>query len=400
MDSDKIKRAIRDGQERLASKSGIRRELRIDHAFLEASGKAVAIIGPRRAGKTFSLFQVREELALPPERCVLLDFSDLSLQAFKAEDFEKLAVAASELDPRADSLYLLDEIQEVPGFEAGIRHLQNKGHRVYVTGSNASVFAENLATSLRGKILGYTLFPLSFSEFLRFKDANFRADPSSEERALRRRLLDEYLVWGGFPEVVLAAGSETKRAILDSYRDVMVFRDVVERHGLRDAAMVERVLARLVASFTKEYSVNRWFNDFKSQGLRAGKDGLYAIVHHLEDAYVIRTLTNAASPAGTKKAYLIDPGYYRSFLQRDRDYGKLWENALLVGLLRQGIDPQYWSGPAGEIDFVTPDAYIQATSELSEGNRERETRPFDAVAKHLGERQRQILTPDEPPPWL
>ncbi|MEI6388387.1 MAG: ATP-binding protein [Spirochaetota bacterium] len=400
MDREKIKRSIRDGQERLASTSGVRRDLRMDHDFLKASGKAAAIIGPRRAGKTFRLFQVREELALAPERCVLLDFSDLSLQDFRAEDFEELAVAASELDPRADSLFLLDEIQEVPGFEAGIRHLQNKGHRVYVTGSNASVFTQDLATSLRGKLLCSTLFPLSFSEFLRFKAASFRADPSSEERALRRRLLDEYLVWGGFPEVVLAAGSETKRAILDSYIKVMVFRDVVERHGLRDAAMVERVLARLVSSFTKEYSVNRWFNDFKSQGLRAGKDGLYAIVHHLEDAHVIRTLANAASPAGTRKAYLIDPGYYRSFLQRDRDYGKLWENALLVGLLRKGIDPQYWSGPSGEIDFVTPDAYIQATSELSEGNRERETRPFDAVAKHLGDRLRLILTPDEPPAWL
>jgi predicted AAA+ superfamily ATPase len=379
---------------------GNERDLKIDHGFLATSGKACAILGPRRAGKTFRLFQVRAELAIPVDRTCFLDFSDLSLAGFRSEDFELLATVAAEMSPTADGLFLFDEIQKLPGFEAGIRHLQNRGNRVYMTGSNAGIFTEGLASSLRGKVLVYELYPLSFREFLRFRQKTFARPFSSSQAAERRRLLDEYLLWGGFPEVVLAEAGETRRALLDSYLDVMVFRDVVERHRLSGAAMAERVLAKLIASFTKEYSVHRWYNDFKSQGLRAGKDGLYDLVHHLEDAYAIRILSNAASPGGARKAYLVDNGYYRSFLARDRDFGKLWENALHQALVRRGDRPQFWKTDQGEIDFVTADSFIQATVELSEDNRQRELGPFDAAARALGDRERLVLTPDEPPEWL
>jgi predicted AAA+ superfamily ATPase len=400
VDKETIKLCIRDGQDRLRRGNWIERELHIDHAFLGSSGKVAAILGPRRVGKTFMLFQVRAELALPPERVSFLDFSDLSLRDFRAEDFELLGRAAAELEPTADALFLFDEIQEVTGFEAGIRHLQNKGSRVYLTGSNSAVFGEALASSLRGKLLPYELYPLSFREFQRFKGRVFRDDPSSEEAAERRRLLDEYLLWGGFPEVVLAASTETKRAILDSYIDVMVYRDVVDRHGLAGSGSVDRVLAKLLASFTKEYSVHRWYNEFKSMGLRVGKDSLYDIVGYLEEALVLRCLANAASPGGARKAYLVDNGYYRPFLDRGRDYGKLWENALLIGLLRRGEKPAFWRNDKGEIDLVIPDAFIQATIELSDENRERETAPFALAAAALGDRDRLILTPDDPPDWF
>ena len=400
MEKERIRRIIRDGQERLASVRGIERDLRIDHAFLEASGKASAIIGPRRAGKTFRLFQVRSEIGLPANRTTFLDFSDLSIAEFRAQDFQVLAEASAELDPPADGLFLFDEIQEVAGFEAGIRHLQNKGRRIYLTGSNSAIFSAELAGSLRGKVLVSEQYPLSFVEFLRFRGRTIRDDPSSEERAERRRLLDEYLFWGGFPEVVIAESSETRRGLLDSYVDVMIFRDVVERHGLQGAGTVERVLVKLLGSFTKEYSVNRWYNDFRSLGLRIGKDGLYDIVRHLEEAYVLRSVPNAASPGSARKAYFIDNGYYRSFLDRDRDYGKLWENAIYVALLRRGDKPAFWRTERGEIDFVTAREFIQATIEVSDVNRERETAPFAPASAALGERERLILTPNDPPEWL
>jgi len=400
MEKEGLRRTIRDGQERLASARYVERDLRIDHAFLEASGKVAAICGPRRAGKTFRLFQVLAELGIRSDQVCFLDFSDLSLAGFKAEDFETLGQAAAELEPRADAVFLFDEIQEVEGFEAGIRHLQNKGRRIYLTGSNASVFSGRLATSLRGKVLVYEQYPLSFAEFLRFKGRAFRRDPSSEERAERRRLLDEYLLWGGFPEVAMAESRETKRGLLDSYVDVMIFRDVVERHGLQNAAMVRRVFARLLASFTKEYSINRWFNDFKSQGLRVGKDSLYDIVSYLEDAFVVRSVANAASPGGSRKIFLIDNGYYRPFLDRDRDFGKLWENALFVALLRRGEHPTFWKADRGEIDFVTSSEFVQATIELGEANRARETAPFSTAASALGDRKGLTVTPDAPPDWL
>ncbi len=201
---------------------------------------------------------------------------------------------------------------------------------------------------------------------------------------------------GGFPEVVLADRDDLKRHLLDSYIDTMLLRDVLDRHQVKNVVLVEKLFHKVLLSFTKEFSVHRWYNDFRSQGLRLSKDTLYEYLGHLEESLFVHVVENAANPAAAKKVYLVDNGLYQKV--RDRpDRGKLWENACFLQLLRQGNTPRFWRGEAGEVDFVTDDALVQATVELTDENRARELDPLRTLAGPLNRAPRLWCFPDEAP---
>jgi len=177
--------------------------------------------------------------------------------------------------------------------------------------------------------LTYFLFPLSFNEFLLFRGIQPEAGPrSTAQKAHRRGLWEEYLTWGGFPEVVLADRVELKRNLLDSYLDVMLFRELI---------------------------------------------------------------SNAAAPGGNKKIYLVDNGLYQRVRDRP-DWGKLWENQCLVDLWRKNQTIQFWKSDEGEVDFLTQDQLIQATVELTETNRNREEVPLVKLAQRYPNHRSSVLT--------
>lgn len=376
VNKEKIKQHILDARERLPRIRYFRRDLELDYGFLEETGKIAAIVGPRRAGKSVFLLQVAADTQTPPAHCVWIDFGEIAWAGFGAEDWELLWLSALETGSGQKPLFLLDEIQEIDAFEAGLKYLQNRGGRVFITGSNAEVFEEHLSAQLRGKLLSYRLYPLSFAEFLRFKGKDFPAELSSSHRAERTVLLEEYLSWGGFPEVVLADREDLKRNLLASYWDVMLFRDIVERHGLKNFALLQGLLRKVLLSFTKEGSVHRWYNDFRSQGFKVGKDSLYEYLDYFQKALFVYPLANAAVDGGSRKYYLVDNGLYQMVKDRP-DLGKLWENQCLVDLLRKGERPRFWKTAKGEIDFVTDTELIQVTVELTDGNKSRELAPFE-----------------------
>jgi len=380
MNKERIKQHILDSRERMRSTSYFIRDLKPDYGFLEETGKIAAIVGPRRAGKSVFLLQIAADTLTPPGQCVWIDFGEIAWSGFGVDDWETLWLAALETGSGQRPLFLLDEIQELDTFEGGLKYLQNRGGRVFITGSNAEVFEERLSAQLRGKLLSYRLYPLSFAEFLRFRGIDFPAGLSSSLRAKRSVLMEEYLCWGGFPEVVLAERDDLKRNLLSSYWDVMLFRDIVERHGLKNFSLLQGLLRKVLLSFTKEGSVHRWYNDFRSQGFKVGKDSLYEYLDYFQKALFVYPLANAAVDGGSRKYYLVDNGLYQMVKDRP-DLGKLWENQCLVDLLRNGEHPRFWKTASGEIDFVTNKELIQVTVELTDENRSRELAPFE-LAKH------------------
>jgi uncharacterized protein len=206
------------------------------------------------------------------------------------------------LDFSLNPVVFLDEIQELSDFSGGLRYLVNRGCRIFITGTNTNVFEGNLPTVLRGKVLVYRLFPLSFPEYLRFAGISFPETMTTKESVQRSLALREFLTWGGFPEVVRADSEELKRSLLDSYLDVMLFRDVVERKGVQNVAVLQRLLTRTLVNFTKDISVHKWYNDFRSQGLRVSKDTLYEYLGYLEEALFVFSIENEAAPGGGPKS--------------------------------------------------------------------------------------------------
>lgn len=323
--------------------------------------KIVVVTGMRRAGKTSLLLNAIQTLrqSLPVEKLIYLSFEDerLSLQA---EDLDLILQAYRELYPVLDltqCYFFFDEIQEIQGWEKFIRRLDDSVSRhIYLTGSNSKLLSSEIATSLRGRCLSFEVFPLSFREFLRFK--NIKPDiVSSKGRALVNTTFEQYLVQGGFPELVAIASTDIQRKILQDYYDVMLFRDVIERYQEGNIPALKYFLKRLLESVSSPLSIAKIHNEMKSAGFKVGKNSLHDYLAMSEAVY-FTLIASRFDPSivrqsmAEKKGYIIDNGFLTQLSFRyQQDHDKLLENLIAISLRRQNQSLHFIKG-SQECDFV------------------------------------------------
>ncbi|MGH9839149.1 MAG: ATP-binding protein [Blastocatellia bacterium] len=247
---------------------------------------------------------------------------------------------------------------------------------------------------MRGRATETIIFPFSFREFLRHRGVKPPDDPAFTPKARRsqlEKLFREYLAVGGFPE---AQGLEPRDRLplLQSYVDAVIFRDVIERHGITNVVVLRRLTRQLLGAATGMFSIHRFLNDLRSQGVTAAKDTLHAMLAHLEDAFLVRLVPLATSSerqrqSNPRKVYPIDAGLIAAFDRSGKsNLGHALETAVLVELERRGGERGYVRTPEGfEVDFLaTPGAgkptLIQVCADLADPlTRDREFRALQAV---------------------
>lgn len=374
------------------------------HASLpNLPGKADALVGMRRVGKTWRLFQHIWKLldrGVPRSRLLYVNLED-----------ERLSVEASELSTLMDAWYArqpstpgqehwlyLDEVQVVPGWERFVRRLLDQGHvRVMVTGSSSRMLSAEIATSLRGRALTTEVLPFSFAEAL----AHAGIDPPAVwpvGPAARARLVhafDGYFETGGFPEVQ-RVDAPLRRRVLQEYVDVAVLRDVVERHRVTQVTALRWLVRRLLAHPAGRFTANRMHRDLRSQGLSVGKDTVHELLAHLEDAHLVYTLplwtpSPARRSVNPRKAYPVDPALSRTaaFAKPD-DVGHRLEALVYLELRRRGfVEMGYLDTADGcEVDFCVRGHdgalhLVQVCAQLSDG--ETRARELRALASGMAE---------------
>ncbi len=388
---------ILDGQETFSLKHPLTRDVSWDFSLSTELLKIITISGVRRSGKTMYLKQIAQEMKISDEWVVFLDFSESTLSDFTVRDFELLPTLYYELFPGRKPIFMFDEIQEVEDFEKGLRYLQNKQYQIFVTGSSASLFSRDIASRLRGKTVEIIIYPLSFKEFLRFRQFEVKPESLQRRRAALRRLTEEYLRLGGFPEVVLSPSIETKKLLLNSYLDTMLLRDVIEKNQVQNVPLMGQLLNKSIKSFTKHISLHAWYNDLKSMGFKVSKDTLYTYLGYLTDTGFFHLVEKFGSSGkqARQKIYLIDNGLYEVRRGSQSDFGKLLENAVYVHLNAGGAELSYFSDTDAEVDFVCENRLVQVCYELNEGNKEREMRGFLHFEKCFGsKRERSLVVMD------
>lgn len=278
-----------------------------------------------------------------------------------------------------------------------------------ITGSSARLLSREIATSMRGRALTTEIFPFSFREALRFQgiDLQDTGPWGAAKRALYANRLRDYLLQGGFPEVQTLEGLN-RQAILQGYVDVVILRDVVERHGVANIAPLRYLIRHLLSVPATLFSINRFHNDLKSQGIASGKNSLHDYLDYLTDAYLV-DLVPIHSPSlrqqqvNPRKAYVIDTGLALAFRgQAQIDRGRLLENMIFNALRRKGQSITYYRSREGyEVDFHTlgPDGtahLIQVCESLEQPDtRKRETRALTAAMRECGISRGLLVTLDE-----
>ena len=362
-------------------------------------GKAHAVVGMRRAGKSCFLKQClsdRAKAGVPRDALVYFSFEDERLAGMQTEQLswvlEEYFLACPQFRDRHDVVFCFDEIQGVPGWETFIRRiLDSERMEVFVSGSSARMLSREIASALRGRATETVIFPFSFGEYLRHHGLDVPENPAFVPKAHRSQLENSfgaYLETGGYPEAQ-GLDPRDRLSLLQGYVDTVIFRDVVERHHITNVEALRRLVRQLLASPGGRFSVHKFFHDLHSQGVAVGKDALHTMLSWLEDSFLVRlVLIDAASErkrqVNPRKVYPVDPGLIPAFDRSGKpNLGHALETAVLIELERRSCQIAYVRTKTGcEVDFLatSPDGkkiYIQVCSDLSTGDvRKREFRPL------------------------
>ena len=394
-----------------------RREIRLPRV----PGKALAVIGMRRSGKTCFLSQCMTDLlaaGAPRESLVLLNFEDDRLAGMDASDLSFLLESYYQLHPEfrdhTQVTLLLDEIQLVSGWETFTRRiLDSEKIRLFLSGSSATMLSREVHTSMRGRAMEVTVFPFSFREALSHRDLlpekNWNALPKARRSTLEKAFRT-YLAEGGFPDAQ-NLDIRDRRPLLQGYVDVAVLRDIIERHGISNPVTLRWLQRHLLGNPAAPFSIQKFYDALKSQGLPISKDSLHAFLTYFEDAFLIHTTSLFTASerqrmVNPRKAYPIDPGLIPIYELVGRDnLGHALETAVLIELLRRGCQVHYFRTPQGnEVDFHAVDAagnaiLIQVCANASApATLQREVRALvEAKALHPDTRTLLILLDPLPP---
>jgi hypothetical protein len=364
---------------------------------------AVTITGVRRCGKSTLMRQMAERYYSEPGRgrYYYFQFEDERLLGFSARDFNLLHAVLIECFGEQE-VFLLDEVQVAPGWEAFVRRMMEAGKRFVVTGSNTALLGRELGTKLTGRHLNLVLYPFSFRELLlhRGVEVEARLFLESKGRAALARHLADYRLRGGFPEPLVYDSPE----LLTQLYDDIIFRDVAARHELKNT----RALRELAVYYMSNVATLASFNRLKATLGLGSTTTVSAYTDFLEQAFVLKTLA-VLDPSikrqsiAPKKVYAIDTGLAnRVSLSFSKNVGALTENLVMLELLRRGHDLSYCKTASGrEVDFACRQGrrvveLIQVSMSLADpAVRERETRALAEAMHELDLEEGLILAESE-----
>lgn len=335
------------------------------------------ITGIRRSGKSTLLMQILKGI----ENFNFLSFEDPRLAGFDVNDFFKLERIFQ--TDNSTEIYFFDEIQNIKGWEQFVRTLHDKKIKVILSGSNASLLSKELGTSLTGRQLTYELFPFSYWEFLKLMDEEQNVDS-----------FQKYLEMGGFPEFLKSANT----SMLTHLFNDLIYRDIVARHGLRNADTVRDLGVYLASNIGKEFSYNKLAKTFELGSVHTMK----SYISYFSDAYLFFTVHRFSyslkqQEKNQKKIYGIDTGLMTNLsLSFSKDKGRMLENLVFIELKRQQKEIYYYKNK-GECDFVVTnnkeiESIIQVCYELNADNMTREINGLKEAMDELGVSNGLILT--------
>ena len=382
--------------------------------------QVISVVGVRRCGKTYLLLNTMKQLLgeLKKDNIVYVNFEHERLRNLDAGDLEELLVAQREIfepEEAKQTYVFLDEIQNVRDWDKWVRRIHDERRfRIFITGSSSKLLSREIATSLRGRCLSFTLYPFSFAEFLKAKKyllESLAEIQYSEEKGKVLKLLREYMEFGGFPEVVLQEDEETKNRLLSSYFETIFYKDIVERYGVKNLALLDDFLRYAINNFSSYLSLTKIEKYFKSTGVKCSKKTLANFLKYSGAVFLLFPLEIFSYKIKERmqyprKIYCVDTGIVNRFTPKiSENLGRLAENVVYLELRRRFEPPtheiSYWRDrQLGEVDFVVKEGLrvkrlVQVCWDPTDGEtRKREVRGLLKAMEEFKLREGLVLTED------
>lgn len=334
------------------------------------------LTGVRRCGKSTIFEMIRQELlerGIPEDHIVMKKYTEMDIpDTITAKQMYDELVSRVEDDKRY--YFLLDEIQEIKGWEKAVNSLlEGMNADIYVTGSNSKLMSSEISTYLTGRYISIPVFTLSFREYLEFK---------KESTQSYDKLLEEYIKFGGFPIIALGEyEQQSAYQIVDGIYHTVVSRDIVKRHRINKQDLFDRVVKYVIENMGNTFSASSISNFLKSENRKVSIESIYNYLRWLEQAFIIfpceRYDMQGKSVLKTQeKYYLADVSFrYALFGYNRKMLDGVMENIVYLELRRRGYDVYVGKNNTKEIDFIAihkdEKIYVQVCVQIPENsNRE------------------------------
>ena len=334
------------------------------------------LTGVRRCGKSTIFEMIRQELlerGIPEDHIIMKKYTEMDIpDTITAKQMYDELVSRVEDDKRY--YFLLDEIQEIKGWEKAVNSLlEGMNADIYVTGSNSKLMSSEISTYLTGRYISIPVFTLSFREYLEFK---------KESTQSYDKLLEEYIKFGGFPIIALGEyEQQSAYQIVDGIYHTVVSRDIVKRHRINKQDLFDRVVKYVIENMGKTFSASSISNFLKSENRKVSIESIYNYLRWLEQAFIIfpcerYDMQGKSVLKKHEKYYLADVSFrYALFGYNRKMLDGVMENIVYLELRRRGYDVYVGKNNTKEIDFIAihkdEKIYVQVCVQIPENsNRE------------------------------
>lgn len=377
------------------------RDLYLNQLIKFRDKKLIKVItGLRRSGKSTLLSLFENHLiasGVNREHIIRMNFESFEFDDITTYKELHAYIKARITDKNKKHYILLDEVQQVSSWEKVINSfLVDANVDIYITGSNAYLLSSELSTLLSGRYVEIKMQPLSFKEYLNFTEDE--PDKSLSEK------FNQYLFYGGLPTIVeLKDHPETIGPFLEGVYNTVLMKDVIERNGVRGAALLESILKFIAANIGSIVSTKKISDYLTSSGRKTTSDTIDNYLKMLENAFIIYKanrydLKGKMFLKTLEKYYIVDMGIRNRLTGlKGTDYGHVLENIVYLELLRRGYEVTIGKIGNLEVDFVAtkPDEkiYFQVSATImDETTRNRELRPLTSISDNY---PKYILTMDQ-----
>ena len=345
--------------------NGIERSEYLNRILPFTGNRVIKVItGQRRAGKSWLMRQIITNLLnrgmMQPHQILYINKEFYRFNFLNTPDdlMDLYETFCREINPKGKTFLYLDEVHNINGWEKVVDSLSQDPSvdcEVFLTGSNSKLLSGELATLLSGRYVEFEVQPFSYTEFLR----------SQNQKEVSRQSMVDYLRTGGLPEFLNLRGDETRRNYVESVKNTILLKDIVERYNIKDAALLDRIFAFLINNSSSLVSVGNivnFLNNEQSKKNTKAKTQNYETVSnyigYLNDAFLIHKaerydLKGKDILRGTAKYYAND-NCYHNYLFDGYGYGQgsLLENYVYQALRRAGYEVYVGKMQNSEVDFV------------------------------------------------
>ena len=302
------------------------------------NGEIKVITGPRRCGKSWLLNRIYKDYlikyGIPEKNIIIVSFDVDEEENGDLSDRQALkSYLYSRITSKEEPYYvILDEVQEVEGFEKLVNGLNAKDNvDVYVTGSNSHFLSSDINTIFRGRGDEVRVYPFSFKEF-----CIGRTEPTNE-------LWKEYYTYGGMPGLRKYQTPEEKIVYLQRLWNKTYLDDVVERHHVKNREALDALVDALCSSVGSLTNPNRVSNILQStQNVKIDPDTVSNYISYLEEAFLFEgakryNIKGNKYFESIKKYYTVDVGLRNAKLNfRQQEVTHIMENVIYNELRMRG----------------------------------------------------------------